>query len=223
MKLIKLASSIALGAALLTGTVACSNNHSDDDAKTTQKSTTKNSSEKSSESSKSSSSEKVTPVEEDTIKTDAKKIKLTQQEALDKFNGQFKNKHIKSIDLKLEGNQYVYEIDGFDSTHEYTAEVNAETGQISRARSEKLDMDDKNEQKALNLNSVISRDEASKIAEKHVKGTSQEWHLEMDDDNGKAYWDVEVSDGSKVTEVKIDAHSKAVVTTDHDDNDSNDD
>lgn len=68
MKLIKLASSIALGAALLTGTVACSNNHSDDDAKTTQKSTTKNSSEKSSESSKSSTSEKVTPVEEDTIK-----------------------------------------------------------------------------------------------------------------------------------------------------------
>lgn len=218
MKLIKLASSIALGAALLTGTVACSNNHSDDN-QTTQKSTTKKSPEKKTESSKTSSSEKVTPVEEDIIKTDAKKIKLSQQDALDKFNGQFKNKHIKSIDLKLEGNQYVYEIDGFDSTHEYTAEVNAETGQVSRARSEKLDMNDKNEQKALNLNSVISRDEASKIAEKHAKGTSQEWNLEMDEDTGKAYWDVEVSNGTKVTGVKIDAHSKAVVTTDHDDND----
>lgn len=220
MKLIKLASSIALGAALLTGTVACSNNHSDDN-QTTQKSTTKKSSEKKTESSKTSSSEKVTPVEEDIIKTDAKKIKLSQQDALDKFNGQFKNKHIKSIDLKLEGNQYVYEIDGFDSTHEYTAEVNAETGQVSRARSEKLDMNDKNEQKALNLNSVISRDEASKIAEKHAKGTSQEWNLEMDEDTGKAYWDVEVSNGTKVNEVKIDAHSKAVVTTEHD-NDNDD-
>lgn len=222
-KLIKLSSSIALGAALLTGVVACSNN-SNDSAKTSQtsKKETKKSSSTASKSSKktdttSSASKSKKAVKEATIKTDVNKIKLSQQEALDKFDGQFKGKKVKSIDLKLEGNQYVYEIDAIDSTHEYTAEINAETGQVSRAHSEKLDLDDRNE-KTLDLNNVISRDEASKIAEKHVKGTSQEWNLEQE--GNTAYWDVEVSDGTKLTEVKINAHTKQIVAANHDnDND----
>lgn len=209
-KLIRLTSSIALGAALLTGTVACSNN-SNDSAQTSQTSK-KNSSTSNKSADTSSKSEKA--VKENTVKTDAKKISLSQQEALDKFDGQFKGKKIKSIDLKLEGNQYVYEIDGFDDTKEYSAEINAETGQVSHAHSEQLDHDDRNE-KALNLNGIISRDEASKIAEKHAKGTSQEWKLEQE--GNTAYWDIEVSNGNKLSEVKINAHTKQIVTTEHDD------
>ena len=88
-----------------------------------------------------------------------------------------------------------------------------------QSHSEKLDVDDLH-QKALDLNSVISSDEATKIAEKHADGVSKEWNLELDEDDGKAYWDVEVSDGTKSTEVKINATNKDVVKTDRDhDND----
>lgn len=215
IKLIRLTSSIALGAALLTGTVACSNN-SNDSAQTSQTSKKNSPTSNQSADTSSSASKSEKAVKENTIKTDAKKINLSQQEALDKFDGQFKGKKIKSIDLKLEGNQYVYEIDGFDDTKEYSAEINAETGQVSHAHSEQLDHDDRNE-KALNLNGIISRDEASKIAEKHAKGTSQEWNLEQE--GNTAYWDIEVSNGNKLTEVKINAHTKQIVATEHDDND----
>lgn len=47
------------------------------------------------------------------------------------------------------------------------------TVQVSHVHSERLDLDDRHE-KGLDLNNVISREEASKIAEKHAKGTSQE-------------------------------------------------
>lgn len=219
-KLIRLTSSLALGAALITGTVACSNGNNDDAEKTSQtsKKTKDTTSSRNSEAS-SSKKQSTKAVKENEVKLDTQKIKLSQEEALNKFDNQFKGKKIKSIDLKLEGNQYVYEIDAFDDTKEYSAEINAETGQVSRAHSEKLDLDDRNE-KALDLSNVISRNEASKIAEKHAKGTSQEWNL--DQEGNTAYWDVEVSDGTKLTEVKINAHTKQIVTTEHDNDDDND-
>lgn len=208
-KLFKLTGSIALAGALLLGATACSNNSG-------STSTTQHSHHKQSTSSSSSSSTKQSAVKESTIKTDTSKIKLSQTEALKKFDSQFKNKKIKSIDLKLEGNQYIYEIDAIDSTKEYTASINAENGEVSHTHSESLDLDDRHE-KTLNLNSVISREEASKIAEKHANGTSQEWKLEQD--GNTAYWDIEVSNGTHLTEVKINAQTKHIVHSENDDDD----
>lgn len=200
MKLIKLTSAIALGAALLTGTVACSNGHSSTAQPTNQTTAKHHSTNHNSQN--------------DSSKVETGKIKLGQQEAIDKFHSQFSGKQIKSIDLSLEGKQYVYEIEGFDSTHEYSAEINAETGHASSVHSEKLDHDDQHEI-ALNLDDNISRNEASSIAEKHAKGKSYEWKLE--NEHGKTYWDVEVKDGHRNSEVKIDAHSKKVVSVENDD------
>lgn len=213
-KLFKLTGSIALAAALLLGATACSSNN-DSSSQSSQSSQSSHSSSSSSETASSSSSSQEA-VSESTIKTDTGKIKISQAEALKKFDSQFKNKKIKSIDLKLEGNQYVYEIDAVDSTKEYSAEINAETGQISHAHSETLDLDDRHE-KTLDLNNVISREEATKIAEKHANGTSQEWNLEQD--GNTAYWDIKVSNGSHLTEVKINAQTKQVVHSEHDDDD----
>lgn len=210
MNLIKLTSAILLGAALLTGTVACSK-QDNSSAQTSQTTSHKSTAAKSNESSQTNDSSTETT---NSVKTEIGKIKLTQQEAIDKFHSQFSGKQIKSIDLSLEGKQYVYEIEGFDDTHEYSAEINAETGHASSVHSERLDHDDRNEQ-ALNLDGIISRDEASVIAEEHAHGTSQEWKL--DQEHGKTYWDVEVVKGRQSTEVKIDAHSKKILETEHDD------
>ncbi|WP_258381288.1 PepSY domain-containing protein [Lactobacillus helveticus] len=201
----KLTAGAALIGALAIGTVACSN---DDHSESTQSSKV----EKSKKSTKKA-------VKQNETKLKRAKIDLSQKDALDKFDAKYPNKQIKSIDLKQENGTYVYEIDGFDKTNEYTATIEADNGKVLHSHSEKLDVDDRH-QKALDLNSVISRDEATKIAEKHADGVSKEWNLELDEDDGKAYWDVEVSDGTKSTEVKINATNKDVVRTDRDhDND----
>ena len=200
MKFTKLTSVALLSATLLTTVVACSKQN--DTATTTQKSVTSSKVTHNSESAVSKQSRK-----------DNIQIKLSQQ---DKFQKQFSGKQLKSIELSREGNHYLYEIEGFDSTNEYSVNINAETGQIGHVHSEKLDHDDRN-QKALALRGAISRDDASRIAEEHVKGTSEEWKLEQDEDTGKTYWDVTVKNGHQETDVKINAHTREIISTEHDD------
>ncbi|MBI1721923.1 Peptidase propeptide and YPEB domain-containing protein [Lactobacillus crispatus] len=205
MKFTKLTSIALLSAALLTGTVACSKQDNSTAKTTTQKSVTSSKVTHNSESAMSKQTQK-----------DNIQIKLSQQEAIDKFHQQFSGKQLKSIELNREGKHYLYEIEGFDSNNEYSVNINAETGQIGHVHSEKLDHDDRN-QKALDLKGTISRDDASRIAEEHVKGTSEEWKLEQDEDTGKTYWEVKVKNGHQETEVKINAYTKEVISTEHDD------
>lgn len=205
MKFTKLTSIALLSAALLTETVACSKQDNSTAKTTTQKSVTSSKVTHNSESAMSKQTQK-----------DNIQIKLSQQEAIDKFHQQFSGKQLKSIELNREGKHYLYEIEGFDSNNEYSVNINAETGQIGHVHSEKLDHDDRN-QKALDLKGTISRDDASRIAEEHVKGTSEEWKLEQDEDTGKTYWEVKVKNGHQETEVKINAHTKEVISTEHDD------
>ena len=205
MKFTKLTSIALLSAALLTGTVACSKQDNSTAKTTTQKSVTSSKVTHNSESAMSKQTQK-----------DNIQIKLSQQEAIDKFHQQFSGKQLKSIELNREGKHYLYEIEGFDSTNEYSVNINAETGQIGHVHSEKLDHDDRN-QKALDFKGTISRDDASRIAEEHIKGTSEEWKLEQDEDTGKTYWEVKVKNGHQETEVKINAYTKEVISTEHDD------
>ncbi|HJE50120.1 MAG TPA: PepSY domain-containing protein [Lactobacillus johnsonii] len=205
MKFTKLTSIALLSAALLTGTVACSKQDNSTAKTTTQKSVTSSKVTHNSESAMSKQTQK-----------DNIQIKLSQQEAIDKFHQQFSGKQLKSIELNREGKHYLYEIEGFDSNNEYSVNINAETGQIGHVHSEKLDHDDRN-QKALDLKGTISRDDASRIAEERVKGTSEEWKLEQDENTGKTYWEVKVKNGHQETEVKINAHTKEVISTEHDD------
>ncbi|KWU03499.1 hypothetical protein AEL95_07190 [Lactobacillus crispatus] len=205
MKFTKLTSIALLSAALLTGTVACSKQDNSTAKTTTQKSVTSSKVTHNSESAMSKQTQK-----------DNIQIKLSQQEAIDKFHQQFSGKQLKSIELNREGKHYLYEIEGFDSNNEYSVNINAETGQIGHVHSEKLDHDDRN-QKALDFKGTISRDDASRIAEEHIKGTSEEWKLEQDEDTGKTYWEVKVKNGHQETEVKINAHTKEVISTEHED------
>ena len=140
---------------------------------------------------------------------DTSKIKITQQQAIEKFTTKYGNKSIESIELEAHRGRYVYIIEGFDSSKEYRVAVNAETGKILNSRSENLDKDDKNA--ALDLNKLINRSEATEIAKKSASGTAVEWILENED--GKAVWSVELVNGSNRSKVEIDAESKEVLST----------
>lgn len=143
------------------------------------------------------------------------KIKLSQTEAINKFDKKYSDKKLKEIDLKLDGNKYFYEITGFDKDKEYEMTINATSGKEVKSSSEKLDLDERL-QKGLDLDKVISRDQASEIAEKEVKNsTAKEWTLKMDQD--KVIWDVTVESGSSKHEVEIDAISNKVIKSEKDD------
>lgn len=135
-------------------------------------------------------------------------INLSQSDAINKFNEKYGSKSIKEIELKNK-NKYIYEVEGFDSEKEYKVKIDASSGKILKAKSENLDADDKEE--ALDLNSLISRSEATKLAQTKASGKAVKWSLEMDDQ--QPVWKVELKDGNKETEVKIDAKSQKILKT----------
>ena len=197
-KISKLLAATALIGTLGISVVACNNN--DSTSKTKQSSVKKTVKDKAS----------------NTKNTARKsKIKLSQTEAINKFDKKYSDKKLKEIDLKLDGNKYFYEITGFDKDKEYEMTINATSGKEVKSSSEKLDLDERL-QKGLDLDKVISRDQASEIAEKEVKNsTAKEWTLKMDQD--KVIWDVTVELGSSKHEVEIDAISKKVIKSEKDD------
>lgn len=180
--LFKAVGALAIGASLGLTVISCSNS-GDDSSKSSQSSKVENAKKKTKKS-----------ANENTAKLKTTDIKLSMSEALNKFDQKFKDTQIKSIDLQAEGNSYVYEIDGMDNNKEYTAKIDANNGKILHSESEKLDLDDRLD-KTIDLDNVISRKQATKIAEKKVKGTAEEWKLEQD--HNKAYWEITVNDGSK--------------------------
>ncbi|MDK8086180.1 PepSY domain-containing protein [Lactobacillus paragasseri] len=197
-KISKLLAATALIGTLGISVVACNNN--DSTSKTKQSSVKKTVKDKASNT-----------------KNTARKsqIKLSQTEAINKFDKKYSDKKLKEIDLKLDGNKYFYEITGFDKDKEYEMTINATSGKEVKSSSEKLDLDERL-QKGLDLDKVISRDQASEIAEKEVKNsTAKEWTLKMDQD--KVIWDVTVESGSSKHEVEIDAISKKVIKSEKDD------
>lgn len=200
-KWVKVLSGAVLIAALGVGTVACG---SKDNNSSTQ------SSESSSQTSTKSSSKTSTTTSE-TIQSS--NIKVSQSEAVAKFNKKYANSQIKAIDLQANGSKYIYQLEGFDSKSEHELTIDAETGKEIHSHSENLDLDERH-QTGLNLDKVISRTEAGKIAESHAKGTAIEWNLELDD--GQPIWDVTVENGRHHTEVKINAETKHVIESEDD-------
>src|SRR5699024_12093918 len=117
MKFTKHTSVALLSATLLTTVVACSKQN--DTATTTQKSVTSSKVTHNSESAVSKQSRK-----------DNIQIKLSQQEAIDKFQKQFSGKQLKSIELSREGNHYL-------RSEEHTSELQSRFDLVCRLLLEK--------------------------------------------------------------------------------------
>ena len=131
-----------------------------------------------------------------------------------KFKQKYAKAKISEISLEKHLNRYQYEISGFDSQKEYSAKIDAQTGKLSAAKTEKLDADD--HETAIKLNQVISRQKANQLAEKAAKsGQGREWTLETD--HGQTIWQVDVVDGHQKTEVKINAINQKVISVETDD------
>ncbi|PWI92049.1 peptidase propeptide and YPEB domain protein [Enterococcus faecalis] len=144
--------------------------------------------------------------------------------SLEKVTTAFEKKYpeakITSLQLDTDFGRYFYEIEGVDQQKEYQVEVNAETGEFTKEKVETLDADEQNgvkmQEEALDLTNIISREQATTLAEKEAKvGQATDWKLEKE--LGITYWEVKVKEGQQKIGVKIDAHSGKILTTERDD------
>lgn len=134
----------------------------------------------------------------------------TMEEAVDIFYDHFKDDsiNIKSIKLDFFNEALDYVIEGFKDGKEYELRIAATNGVVVE---EKTDKDDDIDEEALDLKNIITAQEAM---EKALEGQKEgawvvEYELEVDD--GKAVYDIDIEDG---TDVKIDATSGEIIEKD---------
>ena len=105
-------------------------------------------------------------------------------------------------------------------TKQPNSSYDPETGETSREEQQTLDKDEQNaayrESEALDLEGVISIEEASQIALDAV-GSGEVTDLDLERELSVTYWKVTIEDGRKEFEVSIDARTKEVLTTERDD------
>ncbi|AYW45530.1 PepSY domain-containing protein [Tetragenococcus koreensis] len=152
--------------------------------------------------------------------SDPSEIKLTEKQALDKFSDKY-DKKVESMELEPTREGYVYEVESYDNDKqvEYNTKIDAASGDFISTKSDKDDEDDDEEETRYELDQkdVISRKEASKIAEKEAdSGKAREWKLERVSDSTQT-WEVNVLEKGMETEVAINAESGEVLEVEQDD------
>lgn len=137
-------------------------------------------------------------------------VDTSMEDAVDIFYDHFKDDsiNIKSIKLDFFNEALDYVIEGFKDSQEYELRIAATNGAVVE---EKTDKDDDTDEEALDLKNIITAQEAM---EKALKGQKEgawvvEYELEIDD--GKAVYDIDVEDGEDVT---IDATTGEIIERD---------
>lgn len=169
-----------------------------------------------------STSETSSSVQQEATTTSEKTsaVAVSLEKVTTAFEKKYPEAKITSLQLDTDFGRYFYEIEGVDQQKEYQVEVNAETGEFTKEKVETLDADEQNgvkmQEEALDLTNIISREQATTLAEKEAKvGQATDWKLEKE--LGITYWEVKVKEGQQKIEVKIDAYSGKILTTERDD------
>ncbi|MCT1902608.1 PepSY domain-containing protein [Oceanobacillus sojae] len=137
---------------------------------------------------------------------DLTSVSLSVEDAVSAFQEKFTDARVSSIQLDEERGELVYDIDGFDDSMEYSAEIN-QSGEIIAEEQEQQDADDRYEELA--LDDYITAEEALSTASEASEAdgiTARGWSLEFE--NGSPVYEINFEDmGSQEVDVYIDAES----------------
>lgn len=128
------------------------------------------------------------------------------------------------LERKLTGT--IYEVEIKKDGYEYDLDLDAVTGKVLKKDKSKDDNDDQenldeNSTKIDSSKVTITTEAAIETALKEANGTVTDVELETEDT--QTFYDIEIVDGSKKVEVKIDAITGAVLSVEQDDNDNDED
>lgn len=154
-------------------------------------------------------------------KTSSNQVSITSvEDVIAIYQEQFPDTDITSIQLEKELSGFVYKVEGVDDDNEYELKINAETKEVVKDKTEKLDLDEQGGSKRnsdkLDLEGIISLDEATKIAEEKA-GTGQAVEWDLDRELTTTYWEVKVKDGTNEIQVKLDAKTGDILEIEQDD------
>lgn len=115
-----------------------------------------------------------------------------------------------------------YDIEIKDGTYEYDFEIDAITGEILEFDKERDDDKKVNNQATVSnkTQKLLTKDQAISIALKQVKGTVTD--VELDDDDGRKQYEIEIKDGIYEYDFEIDAVSGEVLKFDKERDDDDD-
>lgn len=137
---------------------------------------------------------------------DLTSVSLSVEDAVSAFQEKFTDARVSSIQLDEARGELVYDIDGFDDSMEYSAEIN-QSGEIIAEEQEQQDADDRYEELA--LDDYITAEKALSTASEASEAdgiTARGWSLEFE--NGSPVYEINFEDmGSQEVDVYIDAES----------------
>lgn len=114
-----------------------------------------------------------------------------------------KSATFKSVELDKEDG--VYELEFYTSTYEYDYEIDAVTGKVLKAEKERVEADD-DDDKVPTGQTYISKSKAKSLALKKAGLSSATFQsVELDEDDGKAVYELEFTSGKYEYECTIDA------------------
>lgn len=113
------------------------------------------------------------------------------EDAVQIFNDSYPGASIESIHFDDDDDKsYEYDIDGFDDANEYELSINANSGETHDQESED---DDHNDNEALNIDTIISPQEAMDIVLNETgSGHVDEW--ELDNEDGTPVYEISLED-----------------------------
>ncbi|MCM3636230.1 PepSY domain-containing protein [Sporosarcina luteola] len=137
---------------------------------------------------------------EDSVPSVAKQAEkmISLQEAKQVATEKVKGGIVTEIELDKDDGRYHFDVDLKDGKYEYDLEVDAVTGEIIKFEKEA----DKNH-KQVKSDKLLTKEEAIAIAKKRAFGIVKE--IELDEDDGRKEYDIEMRDGEFKYEIELDA------------------
>ena len=130
----------------------------------------------------------------------------TMEEAIEIFHDHFKDDsiNIESVKLTFFNEALDYAIKGFKDGEDYELKI-ADTGEVIEEKTEK---DDDKDKEALDLAKIIKAEDAMEKALEGQKEGAWVVEYELETDDGKAVYDIDIEDGE---DVKIDAMTGEII------------
>lgn len=130
--------------------------------------------------------------------------------AMENFDGD-----LAEIELDWNRDRYAYKIELVSQTEEYEVRIDADTGEQFGEQTEKIESDDVAEKtsETIDLDTIVSWDDALATALDAQNGTVNEWKLEGTEHGPQWQFDID-DDAGEDYEVTVDAVSGDLITTD---------
>ncbi len=144
----------------------------------------------------------------------AEETLLSLEEAKEKALAQFEGV-VESIELERENGRMVYDIDIDNGSEDVDLDMDAVTGEVLRSKTDWDDDDDDDRDDVRPADNLLTKQEALDIATAEFNGKLEE--IELDDDDGRVIYEIELKNGDREAEFDIDAVTGEILDMELDD------